>query len=62
MKIEDMYQLCSPVGVLAGHECYSGWGAGGLDVVLVQGDPLPRQLGQHRAVDVGVVPGHVVPA
>ena len=48
--------------ILARHEGGPGGGAGGLDVVLVQQDPLRCQLLQAGAVDVGVVPGHVVPA
>ena len=51
-----------PVGVLAGHEGRSGGGAGWLDVVGVQKDALGGELLQGGAVDVLVVPGHVVPA
>ena len=50
------------VGVLPGHEGGPGGGAGWLDVVRVQQDALAGQLLQAGAVDVGVVPGHVVPA
>ena len=49
------------VGVLARHEGGPGRRAGGLDVVLVQQDPLLSQLLQAGAVDVGVVPGDIVP-
>ena len=58
----DVHVLTTqPVGILAGHEGGPGGGAGGLDVVLVQQDPLRCQLLQAGAVDVGVVPGHVIP-
>ena len=49
------------MGILARHEGGPGGGAGRLDVVLVQQDPLLRQLLQAGAVDVGVVPGDIVP-
>ena len=59
----DVHVLTTqPVGILAGHEGGPGGGAGGLDVVGVQQDTLAGQLLQAGAVDVGVVPGHVVPA
>ena len=58
----DVHVLpAQPVGILAGHEGGPGRRAGGLDVVLVQQDPLLRQLLQAGAVDVGVVPGDIVP-
>ena len=49
------------VGVLARHEGRPGGGAGGLDVVGVQQDALAGELLQAGAVDVLVVPGHVIP-
>ena len=53
----DVHVLpAQPVRVLARHEGGPGGGAGGLDVVLVQQDPLLRQLLQAGTVDVGVVP------
>ena len=50
------------VGVLPSHEGCPGGRAGWLDVVRVQQDTLAGQLLQGGAVDVGVVPGHVVPS
>ena len=49
------------VGILPSHEGGSGGGAGRLDVVRVQQDALAGQLLQGGAVDVGVVPGNVIP-
>ena len=53
--------LSRPVGILPRHEGSPGGGAGWLDVVLLQQDALRCQLLQAGAVDVGVVPGHIVP-
>ena len=58
----DVHVLpAQPVGVLARHEGGPGGGTCGLDVVLVQEDPLLGQLLQTGAVDLLVVPRHVIP-
>ena len=58
----DVHVLPSdPVRVLASHHGYPTWRAGGLDIVLVQQHPRGCQLLQNWAVDVWVVPRHIVP-
>ena len=58
----DVHVLPShPVRVLAGHHGDTAWGAGGLDVELVEEHSRGSQLLQDWAVDVWVVPGHIVP-
>ena len=59
----DVHVLTTdPVRVLAGHHGDPAGGAGGLDIVLVQQDTRGRQLLQNWAVDVWIVPRHIVPA
>ena len=59
----DVHVLAAdPVRVLAGHHGDTAWGAGGLDVVLVEEHARGSQLLQDWAVDVWVVPRHIIPA
>ena len=59
----DVHVLTThPVRVLAGHHGDPTGGAGWLDVVLVEQDTRGRQLLHNWAVDVWVVPRHIIPA